>query len=192
MCQNISNQRECAAGDSCKYAHNHFEALYHHSKYKKRFCNSYPYNLKNCKYQLLCSYAHSEEELSITLLHNMVYDSDFYLYHYKTQFCPFTFVNHNRSLCVYAHNWQDLRRTPLETYIQPVQCQLWRQTNFLVHYSEGCPNGSKCQYAHGWKELEFHILNYKTAPCEEKKCKKGLTCTYYHFPAEKRYPFVLK
>ena len=186
MCPNVSKNSPCPHRDGCKYSHNHFESLYHHSKYKKRFCNSYPDRINTCKYHNYCSYAHSEEEIQIVLLHNYTYDKDFFVFHYKTQFCPFNFIEHNRSGCVYAHNWQDLRRAPHENRIYPAQCETWKEKEFLQHYSDGCPKGSKCMKCHGWKELDFHPLNYKRQPCQERNCNKNEACPNFHSEADKR------
>lgn len=186
MCGFVSKGSSCPYKDKCRYSHNHFESLYHHSKYKKRFCNSYPDRLSQCKYQQFCSYAHSEEEIQIVLLHNYAYDRDFFIFLYKTQFCPFNFIEHNRSACVYAHNWQDLRRAPNETRTLPVKCELWKEKEFLQHYSDGCPNGSKCQKSHGWKEQDFHPLNYKRRQCEERNCTKSDACPNYHNEVDRR------
>lgn len=192
LCENVAKGVHCPFQDYCKYSHNHFESLYHHTKYKKRFCNSYPDKLETCKYQRFCSYAHSEEEILIVLLHNYHYDRDFFLFHYKTHFCPFSFIPHNRSSCVYAHNWQDLRRNPYEMRTLPMQCRLWKEKTFLLHYSDGCPYGSKCEHSHGWKEADFHPLNYKRTKCEKKNCGKSEGCPNYHFDAEKRYALVMQ
>ena len=40
---------------------------------------------------------------------------------------------------------------------------------------------------HGWKEQEYHPLNYKTKPCEDKKCQGNLECPYYHGNHDRRY-----
>lgn len=46
------------------------------------------------------------------LIHNYAEDDDFYMFYYKTEFCPFNLTEHDKSKCVYAHNWQDYRRKP--------------------------------------------------------------------------------
>jgi hypothetical protein len=62
---------------------------------------------------MFCSYAHSEDELQVDLIHNMLKDIDFYMFHFKTVWCPFTMdKDHDPKKCVYAHNLQDFRRKP--------------------------------------------------------------------------------
>jgi hypothetical protein len=60
----------------------------------------------------MCAFAHSPEELSIDLLERYKHDTDFYLFHFKTVWCPKSDQKHDREKCVYAHNWQDFRRKP--------------------------------------------------------------------------------
>mgnify|MGYP006969956972 CR=1 FL=1 len=52
-----------------------------------------------------CSFAHNEGDIMIELIHNLEYDNDFYIFYYKTVWCPFNYINHDRANCVYAHNW---------------------------------------------------------------------------------------
>ena len=61
----------------------------------------------DCDFGSLCAFAHSDEELSIDLLHLMEHDTDFYMFHFKTVWCPFNDDNktHIREKCEYAHNW---------------------------------------------------------------------------------------
>jgi hypothetical protein len=114
--------RECPNGDSCERSHNRVEEFYHPDKYKAKFCASYlngPAESLNgqsvaekCDYQEFCSFAHTREELSIELIEDYVIDMDFYMYHFKTVWCPYRDDDHDRKICVYSHNWQDYRRKP--------------------------------------------------------------------------------
>lgn len=107
-------QHKCALDDDCPYAHNRVEEFYHPEKYKTKFCKAFPASVSKCEFGELCAFAHCEEELSIDMLHKMDRDTDFYLFHFKTVWCPFTTppAGHVRDECVYAHNWQDFRRKP--------------------------------------------------------------------------------
>lgn len=86
-------------------SHNRVEQLYRPDKYKTKFCSYYPNNIEKCEYGAYCSFAHSESDIVIDLIHNYEYDLEFYLFHYKTVWCPFNLAKHEKSLCVYAHNW---------------------------------------------------------------------------------------
>jgi len=177
----------CPNGDNCLKAHNRVEQLYRPEKYKSKFCTFYPHNLEKCEYGTFCSFAHSENDIVIELIHNYEYDEDFYMFHFKTVWCPFNLTQHDKALCVYAHNWQDYRRKPNLHHYDPNPCCNWKSTDFILNYEDGCPFKEKCNKCHGWKEHEYHPLNYKARPCPAtKNCQKGRDCPYYHHSRERR------
>jgi len=177
----------CPNGEYCKKAHNRVEQLYKPDKYKTKFCSFYPDNLDKCEYGPFCSFAHSESDITIELIHLLKRDEDFYIFHFKTQWCPFNLTKHDKASCVYAHNWQDYRRKPHIFPYEPVPCPNWKSTDFIVNYLDGCPNYTACTKCHGWKECEYHPLNYKTKPCKQMdRCKRGVDCPYFHNPYQRR------
>lgn len=184
----------CPLGDDCPKSHNRLEQLYRPDKYKKRFCSYYPYNLANCEYGKYCSFAHSESEILIDLIHNYEYDDDFYIFHYKTVWCPFNFSQHDKVHCVYAHNWQDYRRKPHLKNYEPYLCLNWKSKDIILNYEDGgCPNNENCNRCHGWKENEYHPLNYKVKPCSNgMSCNKGSLCPYFHTFKDRRFFFSFK
>lgn len=188
-CPHSSEGKPCHQGDACSYCHNSVELNYHPNNYKRRFCIYFPDNLDKCKFGEYCSYAHSDQDLLGELLHNYRFDPDFFMFHYKTAFCPITHITHDRSLCVYAHNWQDYRRKPNKYFLQPEVCPDWNNSKVVIQYEEGCPRGFNCSFCHGWKEPEFHPFVYKTKKCESSKenCPRLNACPYYHTPDEQRY-----
>lgn len=112
LCPVVAAKNQCKDGDDCIFAHNRIEDFYHPEKYKSKYCTSYPDNLQYCEFGELCAFAHDESELSINLLEKMERDDDFYMFHFKTVWCPFSDKEHQRDQCLYAHNWQDFRRAP--------------------------------------------------------------------------------
>jgi hypothetical protein len=177
----------CMHGDSCPRAHNRVEQLYRPEKYKTKFCTFYPANLEKCDYGSFCSFAHSECDIVIELIHNYEYDDDFYIFHFKTIWCPFNLTQHDKALCVYAHNWQDYRRKPNLHNYDPIPCPNWKSTDFILNYEDGCVFREKCTKCHGWKEHEYHPFNYKVKPCSAvKSCLKARDCPHYHMAREKR------
>lgn len=74
----------CADYEACKHAHNRVEQLYHAEKYKTKFCTLYPNNLSECEYGGFCSFAHSESDIKIELLHCLARNFEFYVYQFKT------------------------------------------------------------------------------------------------------------
>ena len=177
----------CPNGDMCPKSHNRVEQLYRQEKYKTKFCTFYPGNLEKCDYGLFCSFAHHENDIIIELIHNYEYDDDFYMFHFKTVWCPFNLTQHDKALCVYAHNWQDYRRKPNIYSYDPAPCSNWKSTDFILNYEDGCPYKEKCPKCHGWKEHEYHPLNFKSKPCPAgKNCAKGRDCPHYHIARERR------
>ena len=73
----------------------------------------------------MCSYAHEKNELSVDLLDEMEKDTDFYMFFFKTVWCPLGDSPHVREDCVYAHNWQDFRRKPNLYDYKPENCTNW-------------------------------------------------------------------
>jgi len=176
----------CPNGDNCMKAHNRVEQLYRPDKYKTKFCTFYPNNLEKCDYANFCSFAHNEYDIIIELIHNYEYDDDFYMFHFKTVWCPFNLTQHDKALCVYAHNWQDYRRKPNVCIYDPAPCPNWKSTDFILNYEDGCCFREKCNKCHGWKELEYHPFNFRSKPCPAKNCAKGRDCPYFHNPYERR------
>lgn len=187
------NPELCPMGDFCPKSHNRLEQLYHAEKYKTKFCSHFPSYTQNCEYGVYCSFAHSESEILIDLIHNYDFDEDFFLFHYKTIWCPFNLTQHDKGLCVYAHNWQDFRRKPNLYNYEPVSCANWNHNKIIVNYEDGCMNSFSCVNCHGWKENEFHPLNYRTKPCPNiSNCTRGFACPFYHAVKDKRYPLINK
>ncbi len=183
-----SETDSCVLGDSCPKSHSMVERLYHPDKYKTKYCNNYPDRLQECEYGSYCCFAHSDSELKVELIHHLEMDEDFFLYYFKTGWCPFNH-EHNKAACVYAHNWQDFRRKPHLFHYSNELCPNWQSETFISEYKEGCIYEHNCGYCHGWKEQLYHPLTYKTIPCPDvKKCQKGLDCPYFHHEYDHRYP----
>jgi hypothetical protein len=177
----------CGHPESCLKSHNRVEQLYHPDKYKMKFCTYYPNKIHECEYSSYCSFAHSEADIKIELIHNYTKNDDFYMYSFKTVWCPFI-LQHDKAICVYAHNWQDFRRKPKEFAYNPVPCPSWKSSSFILSYEEGgCKQMWACSKCHGWKEFEFHPSTYKLKPCTQgKKCQKAQDCPFYHSSVDRR------
>jgi len=128
-------KQECPYQENCPFSHNRVEEFYHPDKYKAKFCQTYmSKSAMGCDYGDFCSFAHSEKELSVELIEKFEKDADFYLFHFKTVWCPYNEDDHSRDVCVYAHNWQDFRRKPqLFTYSKEM-CPNWVTHDFITSY----------------------------------------------------------
>jgi len=170
------------------------EEFYHPDKYKAKFCASFIAALDGksmeCEYGDFCSFAHSESEISVELIDQFEKDSDFYMFHFKTVWCPYNETNHQRDQCVYSHNWQDFRRKPQLYNYSREQCPNWGSRSFINSYKDGCANEYSCQLSHGWKEQEYHPENYKLNPCKHGEACNKPHCSYYHSQLDRRQPLA--
>lgn len=148
FCQQMKDTNFCMRGDKCGLAHTKVEQAYHTQKYRNKFCTHYPNNLHQCPYGRYCSYAHSEDEIKVQMMHNYKRDADFYLFHYKTHFCPYSHCE-DRSKCIYAHNWQDFRRDPSKYFYRAEPCRVWDPKQKVSNYETACPMNIDCEYCHG-------------------------------------------
>ena len=106
MCPDMSKDKlTCVYSDNCNFCHNTVEQFYHPLRYKTKLCTNFPDTIDDCVYDKFCSFAHKETELRIKLLHKMEKVDKFYMYEYKTVYCPFN-NQHDKSSCEYAHNVQ--------------------------------------------------------------------------------------
>jgi hypothetical protein len=160
--------------------------------YKRRFCCHYP-DIDQCKRGKNCAFAHSRAEFRGSLLsaeeeHDGEHSDDFYMYRYKTLWCPIGIPHHWKN-CVYGHNHLDIRRSP-EIGYGPRQCPHWYNCNDKTPYADRCPNGVRCPYTHGAKEQLYHPAYFKTAVCwdvmSEGGCPRSHFCAFHHTKEECR------
>lgn len=188
FCEDMAKSGQCPNGELCKKSHNLVEQLYSPDQYKTKFCSFFPKNIELCDYGRYCCFAHSENEIVVELLHNYIFDDDFFMFLYKTVWCPFSFFQHDKNLCVYAHNFLDFRRKPINNKYINAPCAEWNENNKIISYNDGCSKGTLCDKCHGWYEYEFHPLNYKTKECEKKnECSSKANCPFYHDNSDKRF-----
>lgn len=113
---------------------------------------------------------------------------DFVMHKFKTEWCPIG-GPHNWDDCVYAHTLRDWRRMPLIVGYSSRPCGRWIQSLTKGNersYAERCPNGIACPMAHGAKEQLYHPHFYKTMPCSEVRCQRGVLCAFMHGPEDAR------
>ena len=189
ICVFIQNNQQCQLGVDCPFSHNQVEERYMPRNYKKKFCYYFEIGkVENCEYGQYCSYAHSDQEIHLELLHKMKQDENFFIFRFKTVMCPFFNLKHDKGTCVYAHNFQDYRRRPDVFHYELKPCPYWKYDAYVHNYEEGCPYGEKCDKCHGWKEYDFHPLYYKTALCpNQTRCYKNYLCQFYHDEKDLRY-----
>ena len=95
----FADTEKCPKRDKCRRAHNRVERLYHKDKYKTKFCHCYPNKIGVCEYGEYCSFAHSIDDIKVRLIHNLLphhADFDFYIFFFKTEWCPYNH-EHNKA-----------------------------------------------------------------------------------------------
>lgn len=115
----------------------------------------------------------------------------FFMYRYKTLYCPHTSAKHDWNSCLYAHWVYDYRRAPDANYYIAEMCPLVAPDRGGV-----CKDGDKCGYSHSPLEKLYHPSRYKVFPCESLRknspCTRKYACAFYHNAKEQRNPDTLK
>lgn len=175
--------KDCLSKQICMFAHNKYEFNYHPLKYKKKYCK-HIIEISTCKYGKYCYHAHNDQDIKIQLIHTMQKNDDFFIFKFKTEFCPFP-MDHNVYKCVYSHSWEDFRRDILKTPYSKVKCKRWSEVpTGKLEYR--CPDGLKCKLSHGFYESDFHPQNYKKFPCQFPECDKRI-CPFLHLEESQKF-----
>ena len=96
----------------------------------------------------------------------------FFMYRFKTMYCPRISTKHEWSRCIYAHNGHDFRRPPDLYFYLPDDCPRMAKafrskSNAKLGGGElGCLEAENCRYCHSKSERLYHPYRYKTCPCE--------------------------
>jgi len=151
-----------------------------HKVYPPPYDSSYPImeNTENLEYSV-------EESGENEMISEKKYSGWFFMYRYKTGYCPEIANKHDWTTCIYAHRFTDYRRPPDKFGYSPEDCAKLR-----IETGE-CPEGDNCGFAHSTAERLYHPLKYKTSPCDCFKkmlpsCKRGQYCAFYHNSSERR------
>ena len=134
-----------------------------------------------------------KEVTDSSALNDTFYEMDgntFYMYRFKTVYCPNIKVKHNWNTCIYAHWIYDYRRPPDSYHYIAEICPLVEPNRGGV-----CKDGEKCGYSHTCLEKMYHPSRYKSFPCDsigKGPCPRKTLCPYYHTPQEQRNPVTLK
>lgn len=178
--------KNCFSRSKCQFSHNKYETSYHPKRYKTRYCK-HLLEINQCKYGKYCGNAHNDQDIRIELLHTMAQDDDFYVFKYKTEFCPFQ-MEHNIRKCVYGHSWEDYRRNILVYPYSKSLCGNYQEVGFgRLEYR--CPNVKNCKMSHNVFESDFHPQSYKKYPCQYPKCD-GVGCPFLHREENPRFKVI--
>lgn len=105
----------------------------------------------------------------------------FYMFYYKTSWCPTKKDSHDSKSCIYAHHTRDFRR-PYDLFrYAPEDCETL-QNGMGWDY---CENGIKCNKCHTTVERLYHPEKYKRIECDRARCNKMDICAFFHNAREK-------
>jgi hypothetical protein len=88
----------------------------------------------------------------------------FYMFRYKTSWCPNKKDSHDSKSCIYAHHTRDFRRPPDIFKYQPEDCE----TLIKGIGWDKCDKGLKCNKCHTTVERLYHPDKYKRIFCDVK------------------------
>lgn len=103
----------------------------------------------------------------------------FYMFRYKSCWCPNRKESHDSKSCIYAHHMRDFRRPPeIFKYIAE-DCETMGGNNSEFGW-ELCPKGLLCNKCHTTVERLYHPDKYKRIYCDRSRCNKSEICAFYH------------
>jgi hypothetical protein len=100
----------------------------------------------------------------------------FYMFKYKTSWCPNKKDSHDSKSCIYAHHTRDFRRPPdIFKYLAEDCDTLVKGVGW-----DKCDKGLKCSKCHTTVERLYHPDKYKRIFCDRSRCNKSEICAFYH------------
>lgn len=118
---------------------------------------------------------------------NMIYKGlevfTFYMFRYKSCWCPNRKDSHDSKSCIYAHHMRDFRRPPEIFKYAPEDCEFL--SNSTDKGWELCPNGLLCNKCHTTIERLYHPDKYKRIYCDRSRCNKSEICAFFHSQQER-------
>ncbi len=120
-------------------------------------------------------------DLDTCHLNESVSTMTFYMFKYKTAWCPHKKNSHDSKSCIYAHHFRDFRRPPEMFKYLPEDCETLTKG---IGWDK-CPNGLFCKKCHTTVERLYHPDKYKRINCDKARCNKSEICAFYHTPKER-------
>ena len=107
----------------------------------------------------------------------------FYMFKYKSAWCPNRKDSHDSKNCIYAHHMRDFRRPPEIFKYSAEDCEYLNTDSGW----EMCPNGILCNKCHTTVERLYHPDKYKRVNCDRGRCNKSQICAFYHNHQERNH-----
>ncbi len=111
----------------------------------------------------------------------------FYMFMYKTTWCPTKKDCHDSKSCIYAHHMRDFRRPPEIFKYAPDDCEALAKG---ISWAQR-PKGLKCPKCHTTVERLYHPDKYKRISCDKLRCNKSEICAFFHSIKEKNLAIKL-
>lgn len=122
---------------------------------------------------------------------NMIYKTlevfTFYMFRYKSCWCPNRKDSHDSKSCIYAHHMRDFRRPPEIFKYVAEDCENMQINNTGEYGWEKCPKGLLCDKCHTTVERLYHPDKYKRINCDRSRCNKSEICAFYHNQQERSH-----
>lgn len=104
----------------------------------------------------------------------------FYMFKYKSSWCPNRKNSHDSKSCIYAHHMRDFRRPPEIFKYSSEDCDVIANNKNSEYSWELCPNGLLCPKAHTTVERLYHPDKYKRINCDRSRCNQSEICAFFH------------
>jgi hypothetical protein len=111
----------------------------------------------------------------------------FYMFRYKSCWCPNRKESHDSKSCIYAHHMRDFRRPPEIFKYSAEDCEFMSSSPNSEYGWEQCPKGLLCNKCHTTVERLYHPDKYKRIYCDRSRCNKSEICAFYHTQQESRH-----
>jgi hypothetical protein len=122
---------------------------------------------------------------------NMIYKTlevfTFYMFRYKSCWCPNRKQSHDSKSCIFAHHMRDFRRPPEIFNYSSEDCEIAMSNRESEFSWELCPNGLLCDKSHTTVERLYHPDKYKRINCDRSRCNKSEICAFYHNQQERNH-----
>lgn len=98
----------------------------------------------------------------------------FYMFKYKSAWCPNKKDSHDSKSCIYAHHTRDFRRPPdifkylpedCDTLVKGIGYEILTELTYLYRWDK-CDKGLKCNKCHTTVERLYHPDKYKRIFCD--------------------------
>ena len=130
-------------------------------------------------YVLDCLLSATPLKENLNMIYKALENFTFFMFRYKSCWCPNRKDSHDSKSCIYAHHMRDFRRPPEIFKYSSEDCE----TMSSEFGWEMCPSGLLCNKCHTTVERLYHPDKYKRIYCDRRgKCNQSEICAFYHNP----------